>query len=74
MAIQDRRKVFHSFRHMVEDAFRDAEVAEGVVRAIMGHAGVGEADGYGQGYSLRKLDAGLQKLELPLLDVSHLHR
>jgi hypothetical protein len=74
IGIQDSRKVFHSFRHMVRDAFRETEVLEGVVRAIMGYAGVGEADSYGRGYSLSKLDAGLQQLRYPHLDLSHLHR
>ena len=68
----DPKKVFHSFRHTAKDCFREAGVEDPLSRAIMGHEGGGVAGTYGIGYSLARLNEGLQRLQYPDLDLSHL--
>lgn len=70
--IDDPRKVFHSFRHTVKDAFREAEVEATLRDQLMGHAGRTEGDKYGSGYSLKALAKGMEKLRYPGLDLSHI--
>ena len=72
--IIDRRKVFHSFRHTVKDAFREAEVPKEVYDAIQGHTVRDESGKYGRGYSLRRLADAMEKLAYPGLEISHLTR
>ncbi|MGO9400356.1 MAG: tyrosine-type recombinase/integrase [Xanthobacteraceae bacterium] len=45
--VTDTAKVFHSFRHNFTDALRVADVAEGVSRALVGHAQGGVHGRYG---------------------------
>ena len=71
--LKDPRLVFHSFRHTVKDAFRDCEVEETLARAIMGHESAGVASSYGAGYSLARLNDGVQKLRFPGVDLKHLY-
>ena len=69
----DRRgKILHFFHHTVKDRFRDRKAEETVARAIMGHESSGTASSYGSGHSLTGLDAGLQQLNDPGHDLSHL--
>jgi len=70
--ITDSRKVFHSFRHTVKDAFRDSGVDIALNDAIMGHAQGNVSSSYGQGYSLRVLADAMKKLGVPGLDLEHL--
>lgn len=77
IGIDDRRKVFHSFRHLVKRTFRDAGVDKTLRDALMGHAHEDVAEDYGldeegMGFSLRTLDTALQRLTYPGLDLGHL--
>jgi len=63
--ITDKQKVFHSFRHTVKDAFREAEVPKDLFDALQGHAAGDVSAGYGQGYSLRRLADAMEKLAYP---------
>ncbi|MTK12255.1 MAG: site-specific integrase, partial [Clostridiaceae bacterium] len=63
LGVTDKRKVFHSFRHTVKDAFRNAGVEKSLRDAIMGHAAGDVADSYGAGYSLAIMAAAVAKLE-----------
>jgi len=51
----DARLVVHSFRHTVKDRLRAARVPEAEQRALLGHAGQGVADSYGNGFPLSVL-------------------
>ncbi len=71
--LTDPRKVFHSFRHTIKDAFREAGVEEQVGDAITGHAPKTEGRKYGSSqYPLAQLAEGIKKVEYPGLDLSHL--
>lgn len=77
IGIDDRRKVFHSFRHLVKRTFRDAGVDKTLRDALMGHAHEDVAEDYGldeegMGFSLPTLDAALQRLAYPGLDLGDL--
>lgn len=77
IGIDDRRKVFHSFRHLVKRTLRDAGVDKTLRDALMGHAHEDVAEDYcldeeGLGFSLPTLDAALQRLAYPGLGLSHL--
>ena len=63
--IMDKRKVFHSFRHTVKDAFRDNGVSESISDAIQGHAPRHVGGMYGSGYSLTILADAVAKLQYP---------
>jgi integrase len=62
LGITDPRLTFHSFRHTMKDALRAARVSDPEQRAILGHAGVGVADTYGLGYSVKMLAESLAKV------------
>jgi integrase len=71
--LTDPRKVFHSFRHTIKDAFREAGVEEQVGDAITGHAPKTEGRKYGSSqYPLAQLAEGIKKVKYPGLDLSHL--
>ncbi len=62
---------FHSLRHNVEDALRNADVRKEVRDAIQGHGESGVSREYGSGYYLKTLNEAVQKiaydgLKLPL--------
>lgn len=50
--LSDPGLVFHSFRHGMEDAFRNNLTPQYVIDRIIGHASGKVSDGYGQGISL----------------------
>lgn len=50
--IEDKRKVFHSFRHTFKDLSRDAEIPEETHDAFTGHRGVAVSRRYGLGAGL----------------------
>jgi integrase len=53
---------FHSLRHNVEDALRNADVRKELRDAIQGHGETGVSREYGSGYYLKTLNEALQKL------------
>lgn len=63
--VTDTRMVFHSFRHTFKDAMREIDAPEGLQRQLMGHAGKGVADGYGDGFSTRRLVEVMRRYEVP---------
>ena len=66
LAITDRRKVFHSFRHTFRDACREAGLDEEIADALMGHAGGGRMGRrYGSSFSVRRLQAAVRQIEYP---------
>ncbi len=52
VGLTDPALVFHSFRHGMEDAFRNALVPQYVIDRIIGHADGAVSSKYGQGVSL----------------------
>jgi integrase len=53
---------FHSLRHNVEDALRNADVRKEVRDAIQGHSESGVSREYGSGYYLRTLNEAVQMI------------
>jgi hypothetical protein len=53
MGIMDKRVVAHSWRHRMEDQFREIEAPGEVADSILGHALKGERETYGEGPPLR---------------------
>jgi integrase len=74
LGITDRRLTFHSFRHTMKDALRAARVPDAEQRAILGHSGVGVADGYGIGFPLTVLTESMAKVRYPGVSVEGLSR
>lgn len=73
LGITDKKKVFHSFRHGVKRALRDAQVDEALAKALMGHADKEVAGRYGLdeeglGFSLPTLRDALARLVYPGLE------
>mgnify|MGYP002641998586 CR=1 FL=1 len=58
----DSSKVFHSFRHLMKDALRNADIDEAVSDAITGHSSVSIGRSYDSGYNLLILDNAVQKV------------
>ena len=76
--LDDKRKVFHSFRHLVKRQLRNAMVDKTLRDALQGHVAGDAAEEYGLdeegfGISLPVLAEALEKLQYPGLDFSHLH-
>ena len=63
---------FHSLRHNVEDALRNADVRKEVRDAIQGHGENGVSREYGSGYYVKTLNEAVQKIEYQGLILSHL--
>ncbi len=68
--VKNKKNSFHSFRHTFEDACRENDVPKEIMDALQGHVSQDMSGRYGSGYSLQKLNEGLQKvrysgLELP---------
>ncbi len=71
--ISDKRKVFHSFRHLFKDMCRNAGLSEDVHDALTGHAaGKSVGRSYGSGHSVSRLFAEISKLTAPV-DLLHKH-
>ncbi|WP_156900653.1 site-specific integrase [Maridesulfovibrio bastinii] len=69
----DKLKVFHSFRHAFKDGLREGGVQEEVSDALTGHAPTTEGRKYGgNGYPLKRLKEGVEKLCYPGLEIDHL--
>jgi hypothetical protein len=57
-------KTSHFFRHAMKDCLRNAEVSEELAKNLMGHGTRSVADGYGEGFSLQRLQAALVKVTI----------
>lgn len=66
VGLTDSRLVFHSWRHGVEDALRDAEVQPYIIDAIVGHADNTIGSKYGKGVSLAVMADAVAKMKLPV--------
>ena len=60
--IKDSSKVYHSFRHGMKDALRNAGVDEAISDAITGHTNSSVGRTYGSGYNLATLNKAIQKV------------
>lgn len=61
--VPDRRKVFHSWRHLVEDRLRDAGVPEDQRDAVLGHSSSRMGRRYGAGYSVAVLFDAVKEIK-----------
>jgi integrase len=60
--VADRRKVFHSWRHLVEDRLRDAGIPEDQRDGILGHSSSRMGRRYGQGFSVAVLLEAVKRI------------
>lgn len=69
--LSDPALVFHSFRHTVQDALRNAKQEAYVIHRIVGHDEGHVSGGYGEGASLSILKEAVDEMKLPvsLLDI-----
>ena len=77
---EDPAKTFHSFRHTFKRACREAGLGEEIHNALTGHSGGGVGRSYGRerldsggldrGISLERLQAELQRVGYPKLDLA----
>ncbi|WP_235777213.1 site-specific integrase [Rhizobium mesoamericanum] len=66
VGIEDKRIVFHSFRHTFKRLARDAGLTEEQHDALTGHAGNGGVGrGYGAGFGLKALHEAIGKIGAP---------
>lgn len=63
VGVEDRRKVFHSFRHRFKDECRESDIPVDVQNALLGHSASSVGEGYGSGYSVTKLSEWLNRIE-----------
>jgi integrase len=70
--IKDSSKVYHSFRHGMKDALRNAGVDEAISDAITGHTNSSVGRTYGSGYNLATLNKAIQKVNYDV-DVFKMH-
>ncbi len=63
---------FHSLRHNVEDALRNADVRKEVRDAIQGHGEAGVSREYGTGYYVKTLNEAVQKIDYEGLNLPRL--
>lgn len=72
IGINDRRKVFHSFRHNFKDACRRAGIEEAIHDALTGHSHKSVGRSYGLGYPVVTLAQAINKIDYPALDLNHI--
>jgi len=60
--VADRRKVFHSWRHLVEDRLRDAGVPEDQRDALLGHSSSRMGRRYGAGFGTKVLLEAVKRI------------
>lgn len=72
IGVTRREVTFHSLRHNVEDALRNADVRKEVRDAVQGHSESGISREYGSGYYVKTLNEAVQKIKYDGLDLSHL--
>lgn len=73
LAITDRKKVFHSFRHTYRDALREADISAQKVQALGGWSPSRTEDNYGRGLRASTLARDIQAVRYEGLDLSHLY-
>nr|WP_187273034.1 site-specific integrase [Methylobacterium sp. WL69] len=61
-----KKTTFHSFRHNMIQAMKEAGVPKEVRLEIAGHEGEDTHDNYGQGLSLTKLREAIERVEYPV--------
>lgn len=66
VGLKDPQLVFHSWRHGVEDALRDAGCQPYVIDRIIGHADATMGGKYGKGVSLDVLAKAVASMKLPV--------
>jgi len=66
VGLTDLKLVFHSWRHCVEDALRDAGCQPYVIDRIVGHADNTMGGKYGKGVSLDVLANAVTEMKLPV--------
>ncbi len=64
--LKDPALTFHSLRHGVQDAMRDAKQPQYVIDRVFGHASGTTASDYGIGASLEVLAEAVRSMKLPL--------
>jgi integrase len=71
--LPDRSLVFHSFRHGMEDAFRDRLTPQYVTDQVIGHEDGKTSSDYGQGVSLEVAYEAVRNLplKLPIRELTH---
>jgi integrase len=62
VGIKDPKKVLYSLRHRAKDRLRDLDCPEKISEALFGRDEVTTGDGYGKGYSIRKLKTWADKI------------
>ena len=67
IGVTDSSKVFHSYRHGMKDALRNAGVDEAISDAITGHASTSVGRSYGSGYNLTILNKAIQDVNYDAL-------
>jgi len=72
IGVSRRGVKFHSLRHNVEDALRNANERKEIRDAIQGHGEVGVSREYGTGYYVKTLNGAVQKIKYEGLDLKHL--
>jgi len=72
IGVKRRGVEFHSLRHNVEDALRNANVRKEVRDAIQGHGESGVSRDYGTGYYVTTLNEAVQKIKYEGLELAHL--
>ncbi len=78
LGIENKSRVFHSFRHGFKDALRASGESEDINDALTGHSGGGVGRSYGaremiRRFGLPRLAEAVSKVAYPGLDLSHLH-
>ena len=63
--VEEKSKVFHSFRHTFKRMARDAGIGEELHDALTGHSGGGVGRSYGGGFGLKALAEALGSIEVP---------
>jgi len=58
--VEEKSKVFHSFRHTFKRMARDAGIGEELHDALTGHSGGGVGRSYGGGFGLKALAEALE--------------
>lgn len=71
VGLTDPTLTFHSFRHGVEDAYRNAFQPQYVIDSIMGHSDGKVSSLYGEGSSLQAKYQAIKNMKLPI-QLSHL--
>ena len=69
LGINDKAKVFHSFRHLMKDTLRNADVDEAISDTITGHSSMSIGRAYGSGYNIVTLNKAMQSVRFDVLVV-----